>query len=138
MAYGRWRSFKPRKARVEIIPLIDVMFLLLCFFVYATMNMVVQQGIFVDLASSKSSSAVERSKFVVVSVDAEGTFYLDKKPMSRIALEDALRGIKNLPEFKSIILNADKEAKHGQVVKLLDMIRKSGVKMAIFAVEPQA
>ena len=77
MSYGRWRKQISRKARVEIIPLIDVMFLLLCFFVYSTMNMVVQQGIFVDLASSDSSDVLqEDQRFIIVSVDKTGHIVL--------------------------------------------------------------
>lgn len=139
MSYGRWRKQISRKARVEIIPLIDVMFLLLCFFVYSTMNMVVQQGIFVDLASSDSSDVLqEDQRFIIVSVDKTGQFYMNKKPISRTGLLSKLERLKQSPQKPTVVVNADKNASHGQVVVLLDLVRKSGIGQAILAVEPES
>lgn len=139
MAYGRWRhTAVARRARVEIVPLIDVMFLLLCSFVYATMNMVVQQGIFVDLASSETSEGVQDDKrLVVVSVDRKGTYYIDKRRVSRRELLTALEEVRKRSAKPTVMVNADKDASHGQVVELLDLVRKSGVGQAVFAVQPE-
>lgn len=138
MAYGRWRAAAVRRGRIEIVPLIDVMFLLLCSFVYATMNMVVQKGIFVDLASSETSQSLPEEKEVTtVSVDRAGTFYLDRRPVSREALASALARLGRSPKKPTVVVNADKSAAHGQVIQLLDLVRKSGVGQAVFAVEPE-
>jgi len=135
--YSRRKLKSSRKARIEIIPLIDVMFLLLCFFIYATMNMVVQQGIFVDLASSKTSKATPTdTQQLVLSVDKNGQYYANQRFISKKALSQRLKQIKN-SYGTQVVVNADKEASHGQVVGLLDLVRQNGIEEAIFAVEPE-
>ena len=127
-----------RKSRVEIIPLIDVMFLLLCFFIYATMNMVVQQGIFVNLASSETSQVTPQdTEDIVLSVDREGTYYMNEAPVSKNELISRLKMVQDRAHY-SVVVNADEDATHGQVIGLLDLVRKNGIEEAIFAVEPQS
>jgi biopolymer transport protein ExbD len=135
----RWRTVSHRPAKVQIIPLIDVMFLLLCFFVYATVNMVVQQGIYVDLASSGTSESLEKkTETIIVSVNEEGEYYLNKKSMNQKRLMKELKRIKESKANTTVVVNADRQATHGQVITLLDMVRRSGVDQAVFAVDPES
>ncbi len=136
MSYRRRISQSSRGAPVEIIPLIDVMFLLLCFFVYATMNMVLQKGISVNLASSTTYEEVEgREEPITLSVDKDSKIYFNKEPITREELLFYLRGLKETGQEKTVIISADKDATHGQVIALLDIVRRSGLREAVFAVE---
>ena len=77
--YGRSKTRRLKKSRVEIIPLIDVMFLLLCFFIYATMNMVTQKCIVVDLATMESAQIMDYEPQEVIGIDAEITSLSTKR-----------------------------------------------------------
>ncbi len=139
MAYGTWREKRTRKSRVEIIPLIDVMFLLLCFFVYASINMVAQQGIFVDLATSQSSEPLsdeQANAALFVSIDKDGHYYLNRSRTSRDRMIKVLESVADDPRKRDVVVQADETVPHGKVVGLLDIVRMSGVKTAVFAVEP--
>ena len=70
-----------KKARVEMIPLIDVIFLLLVTFIFFTMSMAIHRGLPVQLPSS-STAQVERKDFVDVTIKEDGTLYLDRKEMT--------------------------------------------------------
>lgn len=140
MAYGTWREKRTRKSRVEIIPLIDVMFLLLCFFVFASVNMVAQQGIFVDLAASSSSeplSDTQTNTALFVSINKDGQYYLNRRRVSRDRMIKVLETTANDPRRKDVIIQADEAVPHGMVMGLLDLVRLSGIEHAAFAVEPE-
>jgi len=126
------------RARVEIIPLIDVMFLLVAFFMVVSMSLVMQKGIFVDLAPAHTAdSSMEEQDTLVISVDDTGEFFLNK---DKITLKDLsvflLKKAKIDPET-SIVIKADRQARHEDVVKALDLVRKSKLHKVIFSVEPK-
>ena len=137
MSSSRVRAMGERKARVEILPLIDVMFLLLCFFIYVTMMMVVQKGIFVDLASAKSGTDMqEEKKLLTLSIDHSGQIYLDKELIEESRLKERLREYKK--EDPVLVINADKGVEHRRVIGLLDLVRQEGMSEIVFTVEPQS
>ncbi len=130
------RSFG--RARVEIIPLIDVMFLLVAFFMVVSMSLVMQKGIFVDLAPAHTAdSSMEDQDTLVISVDSAGAYFLNKDKISLEALSEFLLEKSAKAPETSVIINADKEARHKNVVKALDLVRKSNLHKVIFSVEPQ-
>jgi biopolymer transport protein ExbD len=99
--------------------------------------MMVQRGISVELASSQSSGEVRGTEFIVVSVDKSGKYFLNKKAVSEKELSAFLIKMKTSAEKNTVIVSADKEAYHGQVIKLLDIVRRSGVKTAVFSVRQE-
>src|SRR6202012_2675890 len=80
-----------KRARIEIIPLIDVVFFLLATFVMVSLSMVKNQGISVNLPAAKSSAPQSRESSVVISVTAEGEVYLNKEAVTIEKLVAALR-----------------------------------------------
>jgi biopolymer transport protein ExbD len=133
---SRQRIFK--RARVEIVPLIDVMFLLVAFFMVVSISMVTQKGIFVDLAPAETSdSSMDDKDALVVSVDAKGDLFLDKAAVTALELEEILRrkALDNLDV--SVTINADKDARHSDVIGALDLVRRSKLHNVIFSVEPK-
>lgn len=134
--FHRGRSL--RRARVEILPLIDVMFLLVAFFMVISISMVMQKGIFVDLSPAKTAdSSMEDNDSLVVSVNPDGTFFLNKEEISQERLSTALKEIALANKERAIVINADRQARHENVIEALDIIRETGLHNVIFSVEPK-
>lgn len=132
------RSFEhTSRARVEIIPLIDVMFLLVAFFMVISISMVMQQGIFVDLAPATSGETNQDNKdTLVVSIKSDGSFYLNKSKLDLTELQAALKKAAEKTSETIIVINADGDASHRSVITAMDTIRQSGLHSIVFAVEP--
>ncbi len=139
MAYGRWRNkMNTQKARVEMIPLMDCMFLLLCFFIYVTMSMVVQRGIFVDLAKAKTGELVKEQEenSLYLTVSRQGEFFIDKTPVTENGLPQRIRQFRQQHKSGAVVINADKGTTHERVMRVLDLVRQNGVAQVVFNVEP--
>jgi biopolymer transport protein ExbD len=123
-----------RKARIEIIPMIDTMFFLLVFFMVATLSMTVQQGLSVNLPHAVTARD-ELRQMVTLTLTKEGKLFFNKEPVSSPAeAASRLARWKETGTEATVVINADRSAEHGSVVALMDAIRRAGVtKMAIAA-----
>ena len=121
-----------RKARIEIVPLIDIVFFLLATFVMVSMSMVQNQGVGVRLPSAATSASEDRRASATVSVTESGDIYLNKDVVTLEDLKGRLKAMKaSDPELK-VFINGDERASFGRAVELLDQIRSLGiVKVAI-------
>ena len=129
----------PKKhARIEIIPLIDIMFFLLASFMMVSLSQVSMKGWKVNLPDGKSGEVQNKKDYVSLSVDKEGTYYFDKTP---IKLEDILPRLQQIyktsPEAK-IFIRGDVDAVHGNVTRMLDQIRSSGFTKLSFEIRSRA
>lgn len=109
--------------RVEIVPLIDVIFLLLIFFLYSIFNLVEQKGIPISLAQSKTSTSQTDSN-LIVTIDQDGNFYLDSQLTSP---KMVIRKISNLNSSDAILIRADNKAPTGMTLKIVDAARSNGI-----------
>lgn len=116
-----------RKARIEIIPLIDIIFFLLATFVMVSLSMVKNQGVQVNLPSASSSAPQDRQKTVTVTVTERGVFYLDKQelPLDKIIVR--LKMLKVQDQQLGVIINGDQKASFGDAIGALDEIRQAGI-----------
>lgn len=124
---------KPREDPViEIAPLIDVVFLLLLFFMVTT-QFTSLPGLKVTLPGIKPGSTVTATAKVEVQVTASGDIYVAGNPVSLADLPAALK--KNAPDPASavIVLMADEKVPHGRVVSIMDVIRRQGLKRVVLA-----
>ena len=121
-----------RRARIEIIPLIDIVFFLLATFVMVSLSMVKNNGIAVNLPEVATGAAQERKSSVTLTVTGDGDLYLDKENISLIALPARLKALqKNDPQLK-VFINGDEKTSFGEAVKVLDEVRRLGItKVAI-------
>lgn len=114
------------KARIEMVPLIDVVFLLLVAFIFMAMSMVVHRGIPVDLPQS-STSRVDKKDFISIGIRADGKIFLDKE---EVTLSDLLSRLTShhdkFPKMKVVIMG-DKMASYERVISVMDVVRKSGI-----------
>ena len=127
-----------KKARIEIIPLIDIMFFLLASFMMVSLSQVAMKGMKVNLPTGQSGLPQSKRDYVALSVDRDGYYYWDKQ---RINLEEILPKLRQVyvtsPEAK-LFIRADKETLHGNVTRMLDEIRASGFNKISFEIKSQA
>ncbi|HPF35538.1 biopolymer transporter ExbD [bacterium] len=113
-----------RKVIINITSLIDVMFLLLIFFL-VTSTFKEQPAIELDLPSSSTAETVDEGPAVLY-LTADGATYLDDDRLSDEELRQALRQRLAATGDDRLILRADTDSRHGDVVKLYDLIRETG------------
>ena len=119
-----WR----KKARIEIIPLIDIMFFLLATFVMVSLSMVKNEGVSVMLPGASTSDAKEKDDSITtVSVAEGGDVYINQEKITMSQLPLRLSSIKASNPDPKFTLNADSRANFDKVVLVLDEIRKLGV-----------
>jgi biopolymer transport protein ExbD len=114
--------------RIEILPMIDVIFCILTFFILAAVGLTRQQAIALDLPSVRSSTPVEGTgrDRLYVSLDSAGQVYVDKSAVSLELLSDVLVQHKQLAPNGTIVLYASRSARYEDVVKVLDLLRLVG------------
>ncbi len=115
-----------RRARIEILPLIDIVFLLLVFFIYAMLSMAIHRGISVNLPIS-SSASIEKELVLSVTIKDNGEIVVDD---TGAPLKDLARLLKRRAKgHKSpgILLFADRNVSYQLLVKVLDQIRIAGI-----------
>lgn len=117
------RRTEIKKGQLDIAPLIDVVFLLLIFFML-TSNYVLQPGIRVSLPKAISSEVIS-SENLVVAVTAQDLIFLNDQPVSIADLKPRIR--QAAQESKTVLLKADAGASLGRVVEIWDMCRDMGV-----------
>ena len=123
-----------KKARIEIIPMIDTVFFLLVFFMMASLSMTVYKGM--TLSLPKASSGEYRQDRVNISVTRDGVLYLDRERVEPAHLAERLKILREQDPELVVVISADGEVTHQRVVEAMDAARTAGiVKMAI-AVRP--
>lgn len=133
---GRRREAKT--SNIDIVPLIDVIFLLLFFFVLMSIQMVVQQGMPVNLAQAQEGQSVQDETAPVISVRPNGTVFWQKNEVTVSELENQLQKWKQSSKEEQIQLNVDRKVQHGTVVDVTDAIRSVGIENVVFTVEPSS
>jgi biopolymer transport protein ExbD len=115
-----------RKSRIEMIPLIDLMFLLLVSFVYGVFFMSVHRGVQVALPLS-STAKIEKQLTLSLSIQADGTLFLDKEPVPFENLGEALKLRTAENKEAGVLLFADKNLPYQKLYTVLDLIRMAGL-----------
>lgn len=121
---------------INILPMIDVIFSILAFFIISSLFLTRSQGLPVDLPSAQTAQ-VKQSVQLNITIEPDGQMFLDRQPIELNDLKGALTE-KIKPNSESVvIINADEKVEHGTVVKVMDRLRQvPGAKMAI-AAEPE-
>lgn len=117
----------PKRARIEIIPLIDVIFFLLATFVLFTLSLNKSGGLAVALPATETSQARASEGAVTLTLTAEGTLAWDQKP---VTLEDflvLLQAYKQSTPEPRVLINGDERAPFSQARYVIDEVRKAGI-----------
>lgn len=116
----------PKKARIEIIPMIDVMMFLLVFFVLISLNVIPALGIKTTLPGSAQPEQLQVRKHAVVTISPDGRVQLDGGDYSLEGLSSALKQLKSKGEV-DVVINSDKDVSVQQLVDVMDGIKSSGI-----------
>jgi len=123
-----------KKARIEIIPLIDIMFFLLASFMLASLSMMRLQSIKMDLPTATMAKRDFKPDILNIAVDRSGDIFIDKRPVNVVELHEVLsnrfRANTNVPVY----ISGDKNATHGSVIRVLDLVRREGIQKVSFAI----
>ena len=126
-----------KKARIEIIPLIDIMFLLLASFMLVSLTMINMKAIEVNLPTATTAQPNTKPDFIIVSVDALGDFYFEKE---KVVKEDVLSHFQQLYNSNHdvrIYIRADKQAVYEGVMYVLDQARNAGIQKVGLEIKAQ-
>ena len=127
-----------KKARIEIIPLIDIMFFLLASFMMVSLSQVHMKGIKVNLPSGSSGQTQTKREYISVSVDKDGHYFFDKDEVQDEELINRLRRVhESAPEAK-VFVRGDRDSVHLNVTHALDMIRSAGFYKISFEIKSEA
>jgi biopolymer transport protein ExbD len=127
-----------KKARIEIIPLIDIMFFLLASFMMVSLSQVHMKGIKVNLPTGQSGETQAKRDYISVSVDASGNPYFDKEEMSYDKLTATLQKVhQENPEAK-VFIRGDANTVHGNITRVLDILRSVGFYKVAFEIKSEA
>lgn len=126
-----------RRARLEIIPLIDIIFFLLATFMIVSLSMVKNKSIPVHLPTAGSAVPQEQKKdFETVTIDETGAIFFDKKPITLDALAAQFQQLKTANDDPKVFINGDEKSALGVTISVLDAARKAGIHKVSFNTNP--
>jgi biopolymer transport protein ExbD len=115
-----------RSPRIEMLPLIDVVFLLLVVFIYAMLSMAVHKGLTVALPTSATAQTPPPT-VLSITVTAEGNISVDKQPVALEGLYGLLRQHAAGDPEAGVLLFADRVLPYQELVRVLDQVRRAGI-----------
>jgi biopolymer transport protein ExbD len=125
-----------RRARLEIIPLIDIMFFLLASFMMVSLQMQKIRAITANLPTATQARSTARPDMVNLTVDRFGQVTMDQKPVTFAELSRLLterhQASTNLPVY----ITGTRDATHGSVVYVLDYVKRAGIERVAIGVKP--
>src|ERR1700686_1351207 len=127
-----------KKAPLRNIPLIHIMFFLLASFMMVSLSQVHMKGIKVNLPTGVSGETQAKRDYISLSVDRDGRYYFDKQ---EVAYDDMLSRLQKVhqtdPEAK-VFVRGDRDTVHGNVIRLLDLLRSAGFYKIAFEIKSEA
>jgi biopolymer transport protein ExbD len=127
-----------KKARIEIIPLIDIMFFLLASFMMVSLSQTHMKGIKVNLPTASSGETQSKSNYISVSVDKDGNYFFDKDEVTEADLQQRLIKIHESDPEAKVFLRGDRDTAHLNVSHLLDILRSAGFYKISFEIKSEA
>ena len=130
-----------KRARIEIIPLIDIIFFLLATFIMVSLSMTKNQGVQVALPTAGSAASLgdqqEMEKAVTLSVNDKGDVFYNKEKITLAQLPLKLQTLKSTSKDPKVIVNGDRDASFQDVVVVFDEVRKLGILKAGLNTDPK-
>ena len=124
------------RARIEIIPLIDIMFFLLASFMLASLSMIRLQSIDMTLPAATTAKRDFTPDIVNIGVDKAGGIFLEKTQVDLAELRSYLSNKYRVNTNMPVFISGDKDAKHGAVIRVLDVVRREGIQQISFTISP--
>lgn len=120
-------------AQINIVPMIDVIFAILTFFIMSTLYLTRSAGLPVNLPKAATAQTQTKAQ-INVTIKPNGEIALDRRPIALNNLEGAVRSLVGSSSEALVVINADERVPHGRVVSVMDRLRQvKGAKLAIAA-----
>lgn len=120
---------------INIVPMIDVIFAILTFFIMSSLNLNRSASLPVNLPSAQTAEVKQETQ-INITVEADGDLFVDRQPIQLQNLKSTLGGLIKPGNDALVVINADKSVNHGQVVQVMDRLRQvPGAKLAIAAIQ---
>ena len=118
--------------QINIVPMIDVVFAILTFLIVSSLSLSKSEGLPINLPKASTSQVQDSPAKITVTLDAQGKFRVDKKLVNLDQIESTVRQVMGSTPSALIVLNADKSVDHGNVVEVMDRLRRiKGAKLGI-------
>ncbi len=121
------------EAAIDLTPMLDVVFIMLIFFIVTT-SFVKEAGISVQKPKASNTQSAGKAT-IFVAVRANGEIWLDKRPVDVERVGATIEKLLAESPSDTVIVQADKEAKHGVVVSVMDQIKLAGIDKIVVAAE---
>jgi biopolymer transport protein ExbD len=125
-----------RRTRLEIIPLIDIMFFLLASFMMVSLQMQKVRTLKASLPTATQITSAKKPDMIKLKVDAYGQVSLDNKLLSFPELSRLLGERRRANPSVPVYLSGNRDTTHGEMVYVLDFVKRAGVERVAFAVKP--
>lgn len=128
---------KERKAKIEIIPLIDIVFFLLATMVLINMSMSQNAGLNVKVPGASTAQAQDKKEnnTATITVMQDGSMFYNKEKVTPPQLNARLQGLKATSKDAQVIVNSDGDASWTQVVRAVDEVKRLGIQSVGLSVE---
>ena len=127
-----------RRARIEIIPLIDIIFFLLATFVMVSLSMVKNRAIPVNLPAATTGAAQDRSEFAAITITATGEVFFNKQPVTEEQLGAALQALLAANQDPKVFISGDTKTEFGRAIAVLDQARRLGITKIAIETQPKS
>ncbi|MDZ7960256.1 MAG: biopolymer transporter ExbD [Aulosira sp. DedQUE10] len=123
--------------QINIVPMIDVIFAILTFFIMSTLFLTRQEGLPVNLPQAATSQQSQVPTKITVTVESNGEISLNKKLTTVDALTEQVRALIGSNPEAVVVINADRKVEHGEIVTIMDQVRQvKGARLAIATQKP--
>ena len=130
------RSPQPRKrTRLEIIPLIDIMFFLLASFMMVSLQMQKVRALRASLPTATLATSSAKPDIINLNVDRDGQLRLEDQPLPLAALFSTLTNRCHLNPNVPVYVHGDRQATHGSIIYALDLVKRAGLRRVAIAVD---
>ena len=116
-------NFEEENIQINILPMIDIIFVILSFFIVSSLYLVKLETIPVNLPSAETSNQ-EKDSLILITLNLENKVFIDDKFIDISKLENELRSKLKFIKSKKVVLRADEGIKYGKVISILDILRK--------------
>ncbi|NJL40403.1 MAG: biopolymer transporter ExbD [Leptolyngbyaceae cyanobacterium RM1_406_9] len=121
--------------QINIVPMIDVIFAILTFFIMSSLFLTRSEGLPVNLPQAQTAQSQQQNK-ITITVDREGNVFLDRQPIQVEDLAEQLKVMVGNQE-QLVILNADEKVEYSRVIAVMDQLRTvEGVKLGLSTRRP--
>src|ERR1051326_8300994 len=127
-----------KKARIDIIPLIDIMFFLLASFMMVSLSQVHMKGIKVNLPTGQRGETQSKKDYINVSVDANGNPFFDKKEMTYDELTAQMKRVNDENPEAKVFIRGDADTVHFNIIRVLDICRAVGFYKVAFEIKSES